>query len=90
MNLNINNVTRINSNLYSVEFSATFSLVDLFYEISSDGNTWTAPIAIPVTSPQILTINNLINFKIRLSTNFTPPPPPYTRIHSSAFTETFN
>jgi hypothetical protein len=90
MSLTINNVTRIAQNLYTVEFSTTITLVDLFYEISSDGNTWSAPISIPTTTPQNLIISDMANFQIRLSTNFTPPPPPYTRIHSSAFTETFN
>lgn len=90
MSLSINNVTKTNYNTYSVEFSATFSIVDLFYEVSADGNTWSSPIAISTSSPQSITVENMINFQIRLSTNFTPVPPPYTRIHSSAFTETFN
>jgi len=75
MSLTINNVTRIAQNLYTVEFSTTIALVDLFYEISSDGNTWSSPIAIPTTTPQNLTISDMANFQIRLSTNFTPTPP---------------
>jgi hypothetical protein len=75
MSLSINNVTRVGFNLYQVDFSANFALTDLFYEISSDGITWSSPISIPTTTPQTITVANMVNFKIRLSTNFTPTPP---------------
>lgn len=90
MILQIDNITKTANNTYSVEFSADFALEDLFYEVSDDGNTWSSPIAIDTSSPQNITVQNMINFKVRLSSNYTPPTPPYTRIHTNVFTEVFN
>ena len=75
MDLTINNVTKTDTNSYSVDFSSLIPLADLFYEVSVDGNTWSSPIAISTSSPQSITVENMINFQIRLSTNFTPTPP---------------
>lgn len=90
MILQINNITKIANNTYSIEFSSDFTLNDLFYEVSADGNSWSSPIAIDSSSPQNITVENMINFKLRLSSNYTPTPPPYTRIHTNVFTEVFN
>lgn len=89
MDLTINNVTKNDANLYSVDFSSLIFLTDLFYEVSADGNTWSSPIEISTSSPQNINVIGMVNFQLRLSTNYTPTPP-YSRIHSSEFTETFN
>lgn len=86
--ITITNITKINNTQYSIEFSNDFTMVDLFYELSLDGSTWQSPIAFTAfTSPQIISLPSVINFNVRLSSNYTPP---YSRIHSIAFTETFN
>lgn len=89
--LTITNVTKISQNQYSIDFVKDFPLADLFYEISLDGITWQTPIAFnSLLSPQVITLANTLSFNIRLSTNYTPPPPPYSRIHTNVFTDTFN
>jgi len=89
-NITISNITKVGTSQYSIEFSANFELTDLFYEISAQGGSWNSPIALTTfTSPQTITVANSINFNVRLSSNYTPISP-YSRIHSTAFTETFN
>ena len=89
--ITITNITKIGVSQYSVEFSSNFDLTDLFYEISAQGGSFSSPIQLSaVSSPATITVVNSINFNVRLSSNYTAPPPPYTRIHSTAFTEPFN
>ena len=92
--LTITNVTKITQNQYSINFVKDFPLADLFYEISLDGLNWQTPIAFnSLSSPQVITLANTLNFNIRLSSNYVapiPPPPPYSRIHTNVFTDTFN
>lgn len=86
--ITITNITKVGISQYNVEFSANFELTDLFYEISAQGESFNSPIATAgVSSPQIITVANAINFNVRLSSNYTPP---YTRIHSIEFTPPFN
>jgi len=76
MDLTIDNVVKVNNNSYDVYFSSEFTLSDLFYEVSTDGSTWSSPISMSTSSPQNITVSNTINFQIRLSSNYTPPTPP--------------
>lgn len=77
--LSITNVTKITQNQYSIDFVKDFPLTDLFYEISLDGITWQTPIALnSLSSPQVITLANTLNFNVRLSSNYTPPTPPET------------
>ena len=88
--ITILNITPVGSSQYSVEFASDVALTDLFYEVSVDGSSWGSSIQLSnVLNPAIITIPNYINFNIRLSSNYTPPPP-YSRIHSTVFTNTFN
>ena len=94
LSININNVTKISADAYSVEFTSNFDLSDLFYEVSTDGINWSSPIVLPQTSsPQNITVGVFKSFKVRLSSEYIapiPPPTPYTRIHSAQFNEVFN
>lgn len=73
MILQIDNITKIANNTYSIEFSSNFVLQNLFYEVSNDGLNWSSPVEITPLSPQNITVQNMINFKIRLSSNYTAP-----------------
>lgn len=86
--ITITNVTKISPTQYSVEFLDDFDATDLFYEVSLDGSTWQEPISLTsFTSPQTITVENAINFNLRLSSNYTAP---YSRIHTSVFSVPFN
>jgi len=86
--ITISNITKVSNSNYQIDFSANFTLTDLFYEISPDGITWNSPIQInSVSSPQTVNIPNAIGFNLRLSSNYTAPS---TRIHTNAFTNVFN
>lgn len=88
--ITVSNITKGEASQYSVEFSTNFTITDLFYETSTDGTNWNNPIQITnLISPATISVPNWINFYVRLSSNYTPPPP-YTRVHSRAFTTTFN
>jgi len=77
--ITISNITKVGNAQYRIEFSANFTLTDLFYEISAQGGSWNSPIALTTfTSPQIITVPNSVNFNVRLSSNYTAPIPPET------------
>lgn len=89
--ITISNITKTAQSAYNVEFSSILTLSNLSYETSADGNTWNLPIVLPsVVSPQAISVIGLEDFFVRLSSDYISPPPPYLRIHSSAYTSTFN
>jgi hypothetical protein len=91
--ITITNISKTSIGNYSVEFEKDFSLVDLFYEISLDGINWQSPIQLTsFISPQTISIQLLVNFNLRLSSNYTAPTPinPIARVHTNVFTNTFN
>jgi hypothetical protein len=86
-NIVITNITKVSLNSYKIEFTSNFDLSDLYYEISMDGISFGPSISLPsFSSPQIVDIENVVDFYLRLKSNFTP----YSRIHTNPFTETFN
>lgn len=88
--ITITNITKIGLSEYSVEFDSNFDLTDLFYEVSALGGSFSSPVATAgVSSPQTITVANSVNFNVRLSSNYTPTPP-YSRIHTTTFTQPFN
>lgn len=86
-NIVVTNITKVSLNGYKIEFTSNFDLSDLYYEISMDGISFGPSIPLPsLSSPQIVGIENVLDFYLRLKSNFNP----YSRIHTTAFTETFN
>ena len=85
--ITISNITKVSDSTYSVEFSANFILLsELFYQISLDGNTWSNDVEITNTSsPVIITVQNHINFMLRLHSEYIQP-----RIHSQAYSGVHN
>lgn len=95
--ITITNVSKIGANTYNVDFYANFNISNLAYQTSLNGTDWSESISLgSVSSPAIVTVENLVNFNIRLLTNYVAPipidpnPPTPERIHTSAFNQVFN
>ena len=88
--ITITSVLKIANNQYQINYSTQLALDNLSYQISFDGVSWGSVIDfVDVSSPKIITVENAVNFNIRLLSDYTPTPP-YSRIHSNQFTNTFN
>jgi hypothetical protein len=90
--ITITNVEKIVSGQYKVYFNYDSEIVDLFFQISANSIIWNTPTAIGIVSPQTISVTNLQDFYIRLSTDYEIiiPVPTYTRVHTNVFTNTFN
>lgn len=74
--INITNVFKIGVNTYSVDFQVDFNIANLAYQTSLNGTDWSESVSLgSFSSPLIITVENLINFKIRLLSDYTPPTP---------------
>lgn len=86
-NIVITDITKVSLNGYKIDFTSNFDISDLSYEVSMDGVTFGPSISLPsFSSPQVVDIQNVVNFYLRLKSNYNP----YSRIHTTTFTDTFN
>ncbi len=88
--ITITSVLKVANNQYQINYSTQLALDNLSYQISFDGILWGSVVDfIDVSNPKIITVENAVNFNIRLLSDYTPPPI-NNRIHTNAFNQVFN
>ncbi len=88
--ITITSVLKVANNQYQINYSTQLALDNLSYQISFDGISWGSVVDfIDVSSPKIITVENAVNFNIRLLSDYTPTPT-NNRIHTSTFNQVFN
>lgn len=88
--ITITSVLKVANNQYQINYSTQLALDNLSYQISFDGISWGSVVDfIDVSNPKIITVENAVNFNIRLLSDYTPPPI-NNRIHTNEFNQVFN
>lgn len=78
-NIVITNIQRVSMDNYKVYFTSNFDIDNLNYEVSVGGGIFQSPVALTsFTSPQIINIPSVVDFDLRLSSNYIAPIPPET------------